>query len=90
MDPRDGHLQADNYNKYRMPSALDLPEMDITIYENPSVSGPYGAKGVGMSGVIGVPAAIDTAIYDALGIYITEMPFTPERILKAIKEAGIR
>ena len=90
IDPKDGHVRADNYNKYRMPSALDLPEFDIVVYENPSLSGPFGAKGVGMSGVIGVPAAVETAIYDALGIYIKEMPFTPERILAEIKKAGIK
>ena len=90
MSEIDGHLQADNYNKYRMPSALDLPDMEVVVYENPSVSGPYGAKGVGMSGVIGVPAAVNTAIYDALGFYLTEMPFTPERILEGIKARGIK
>ena len=90
LDPKDGHLIADNYNKYRMPSALDLPDFDIVIYENPSLSGPFGAKGVGMSGVIGVPAAINTAIYDALGFYLTDMPFTPERILEGIHKHGIK
>lgn len=90
LDPKTGAVRASNYNTYRVPCALDLPEFDIIVYENPAPSGPFGAKGVGMSGVIGVPGAINCAINDAIGSYIMDMPFTPERILKAIKEKGIK
>ena len=45
-----------------------------------------GAKAVGMSGTIGVPAAIANALYDAVGVRLKAMPFTPERIVAALKE----
>jgi xanthine dehydrogenase molybdenum-binding subunit len=80
-----GSVLADNYNKYKLPSALDMPDMEVVIFEEPTKSGPFGAKGVGMSGVMGVPAAIANAIYDAVGVRITEMPITPEKVLAAIK-----
>jgi CO/xanthine dehydrogenase Mo-binding subunit len=54
--------------------------------EEPTPSGPFGAKGVGMSGIMGIPAAIANAIYHACGVRIKDMPLTPERVLKALEE----
>jgi xanthine dehydrogenase molybdenum-binding subunit len=66
-----------------------LPDIETVIFEEPSKSGPFGAKGVGMSGTICVPAAIANAIYDAVGVRITDMPITPEKVLAAIKQKNI-
>jgi len=82
-----GVVQADNFNRYKLASTLDLPEMEVIIYEDPTPSGPFGAKAVGMSGVNGIPAAIANALYHATGIWLEEMPFTPERVLAAIKRS---
>lgn len=87
ISQKDGSVLANNFNKYKLPSALDLPEIEAIIYEEPTKSGPFGAKGLGMSGVIGVPAAIANAIYDAVGVYVLDMPFTPEKIIAAIEAA---
>lgn len=81
-----GVIEGGNFNRYKLASTLDLPELDVMIFEEPCQSGPFGAKAVGMSGTNGVPAAMANAIYDAVGIRLKAMPFTPERVLSAIKE----
>ncbi|MBP1628370.1 MAG: aerobic-type carbon monoxide dehydrogenase, large subunit CoxL/CutL-like protein [Holophagaceae bacterium] len=80
-----GLVRANNVNRYKMSSTLDLPDMEVVLFEDPAPSGPFGGKGVGMSGVLGVPSAIANALYDATGIWLEEMPYTPERVLAAIK-----
>ena len=86
VNPRTGVLETDNLNTYKIPSTLDVPELEVYIYEEPTPSGPFGAKSVGMSGILGVPAAIGNAIYDAVGVRVKEMPWTAERVRRAIKE----
>jgi CO/xanthine dehydrogenase Mo-binding subunit len=51
-------------------------------------SGPLGAKWVGECGLVGTAPAIANAVYDAVGVRITELPLTPERVLNALKESG--
>ena len=85
----EGVAQGNNYNNYKFSTTLDAPAMEVYIYEEePPESGPYGAKGAGMSGVLGIPAAISNALYDATGVWLNEMPFTPERVLAALKKQG--
>ena len=82
----DGAVQADNFNRYKFATALDTPEMEVHIFEDdPPESGPYGAKAAGMCGIVGIASAIANALYDATGIWLDEMPFTPERVLAALK-----
>jgi xanthine dehydrogenase molybdenum-binding subunit len=86
IDKQTGVLESDNFNTYKMPSALDMPQTEVILYEEPVPSGPFGAKGVGQSTMIAVTPAIANAIYDAVGIFITDMPATPEKILEALKK----
>lgn len=74
---------------YRIPGIHDIPA-DI---ENHTVAaeqrnGPYGAKGVGESATFGVSPAIANAIEDAVGVRITDLPLTPEKVLRAIRAAA--
>jgi xanthine dehydrogenase molybdenum-binding subunit len=85
IDPHTGVLRGDNYNSYKIPSTLDMPELDLIIHEEPTQSGPFGAKGVGMCGVTPVAAAVANALYDAAGVRLKELPLTPERVLAALK-----
>jgi xanthine dehydrogenase molybdenum-binding subunit len=86
-----GVLESDNFTTYKIPSTLDIPEMEVILYEEPVPSGPFGAKGVGHGTTIAVNPAIANAIYDAIGVFITDMPATSERIWKALKaRQGIR
>jgi CO/xanthine dehydrogenase Mo-binding subunit len=74
------------FGAYLAPSLADLPELDTVIIENPSSEGPFGAKGIGEMANNAQPPAIASAIHDAVGVWVTEMPATPERILRAIEE----
>jgi len=85
----DGAIRGGNFNSYKLASALDIPDFDVIVYENPCPYGPFGAKGVGQSGAIGIAGAISSAVYDATGVWINTMPFTPEKLLAAIEaQAG--
>lgn len=70
---------------YIMPTSLDMPEIEIDIVENYDPTGPFGAKGVGEPTCVPTAAAILNAIHDAVGVRITSLPATAEKILAAIK-----
>ena len=74
------------FGAYLGPAMRDLPELDNVILENPSVDGPFGAKAIGEMANNAQPPAIANAIFDAVGIWVTEMPATPDRILAALAE----
>ena len=89
----DGFLATDNLLDYRIPRINDMPaRMSGIIVENADGPGPYGAKGCGEGAQAAALAAIATAIADA-GVPMNELPFTPERVwrrIKQIKEANDR
>ena len=58
--------------------------------EVPHERGPFGAKGMGETGTFGVSPAIANALYDAVGVRILELPLTPEKVLRAIRDAENR
>ena len=82
--------RGDAFGSYLAPSMEDLPVLDTVLIENPSADGPYGAKGIGEMANNPQPPAIATAVHDAIGVWITELPITPERVLRALaaKAAG--
>jgi CO/xanthine dehydrogenase Mo-binding subunit len=73
------------FGAYLAPSMEDLPSIENVILENPSVDGPFGAKAIGEMANNAQPAAICSAIYDAVGAWVTECPATPERVLRALE-----
>ena len=73
------------FGSYLGPALHDLPELDNVIIENPSADGPFGAKAIGEMANNAQPPAIANAIYDAVGVWVTEMPARPERVLEAIR-----
>jgi CO/xanthine dehydrogenase Mo-binding subunit len=70
---------------YKIPSALDMPEINSILVEEPHREGPYGAKGIGEIVTVPTAAAIANAIYDAVGIRIKDLPITPDKLLRALK-----
>jgi CO/xanthine dehydrogenase Mo-binding subunit len=80
-----GTVLNSSFTDYRIPTALDIPPIDVTFIETLDPGGPYGAKGLAEPALIPTAAAIGNAIFHALGIRIRELPFTPERILRALK-----
>jgi CO/xanthine dehydrogenase Mo-binding subunit len=86
-----GAIVNSSFTDYKLPTAMDMPACDETrsvIVEVPMDSGPYGAKGVGEAVMVAVAPAIGNAIYDAVGVRLTELPITPEKVLKALREVG--
>ena len=78
---------------YLMPSAADLPRLETTNTETPSDVNPLGAKGIGESGSIGSMPAVQNAVVDALahlGVRHVDLPCSPERVWRAIREAEDR
>jgi CO/xanthine dehydrogenase Mo-binding subunit len=71
--------------KYRVPLAGDLPDCYESFILEHGGPGPFGAKGIGEAGMLGVASAIANAIHDAVGARLAEIPFTPERVLAAIE-----
>lgn len=70
---------------YKAPTAVDAPyEINAIIVEHPEPDGPFGAKGAGEISLVGVPAAVANAIHDAVGVRMTKLPMTPERVLTAL------
>jgi CO/xanthine dehydrogenase Mo-binding subunit len=75
-----------SFSEYVIPTAMDAPEVDTIVLEYPSSNGPYGVKGVGeMTANSPVPAIVN-AIYDAVGVWMTELPVTPEKVLRALED----
>lgn len=79
-----GQAQSATLMDYALPHSEDVPTITPILIEVPSALGPFGAKGVGEPPVIPVGAAVANAIYDAIGVRVTELPITPERLFAAI------
>jgi CO/xanthine dehydrogenase Mo-binding subunit len=70
---------------YMVPTAKDLPELDAVIVEMGSKTGPYGAKGIGEMTANSQAPAIINAIHNAVGVWITDLPATSEKVLRALE-----
>ena len=85
----DGQLLNGNMADYLVPMAGEMPDIVCAHVETPTKQSQLGAKGIGEAGTAGAPGAVMNAINDALaplGARVTQMPFTPERILKALRK----
>lgn len=79
------HLRP-NLIDYRIPTIAESPPIDVTLVESLDPLGPFGAKEASEGGLHGVPPAIAAAIHDAIGLRMTELPITPDRLLEAIQQ----
>lgn len=75
---------------YKLPTTADVPDTESIIVESGHSEGPYGAKGVGESGLAPVPAAIGNALYDAIGVQIKDLPIRAERVYRALRSGTPR
>ena len=87
---RDGVVTNPTLAEYRLPTTLDVPEIVPVIVEDPHGEGPYGAKGLGEPVLAASSPAIANAIFAAAGIRLTDLPITPERVFRALRDAGRR
>jgi xanthine dehydrogenase molybdenum-binding subunit len=83
---RNGRVMNPSFRDYQMLTAMDVVPIEVVIIEPIDEAGPYGAKGVGEPGLVPTAPAIANAVYDAVGVRITDLPITPEKILTALKE----
>ena len=81
-----GCLQNADWSTYKIPTILDVPPIKSLIVEAPHPDGPFGAKGVGEPGVAPTPPSIASAVFDATGVRIFDLPLTPEKIYWALKK----
>ena len=82
-----GQLLTPTLMDYALPHSQDVPTITPLLVEVPSELGPFGAKGVGEPPVVAVAAAIANAIRDAVGVRMTQIPMTPERVFASLTEA---
>jgi carbon-monoxide dehydrogenase large subunit len=90
-DASSGQLLSGSFMDYALPRADDLPSFDIELIERPTMANPLGVKGSGQAGCISAPQTVMAAILDALrpaGVETLDMPATPERVWRALREAG--
>lgn len=80
-----GYILNPNFHDYKIPTSVDIPNIHFYPVETNDPYGPYGAKGVGEAPLIPTAPAIANAIVDAIGIRIVDLPITPEKVLKALK-----
>jgi len=71
---------------YKIPTFLEMPEMETILIETHDPAGPYGAKEAGQGALLPVAPAIANAVYDAVGVRIDEVPITAEKIFKALQQ----
>jgi CO/xanthine dehydrogenase Mo-binding subunit len=79
-----GYLRNPPLLDYRMPTALDVPNIECVILETPNPSHPYGVRGCGEVPIVPPPAAIADAIKNAIGVRMTQLPMKPGAVLEAI------
>jgi CO/xanthine dehydrogenase Mo-binding subunit len=88
FDPDTGRIENLGALDYRIMTTKDVPaEMASLTVENGDGPGPYGSKGTGESGLLSTAPAVASAIRDATGVVLRDLPLTPERVWRALREA---
>ena len=80
----EGQIVTQSFMDYAVLKADDMPDIVVRLVESVDAEGPFGAKGLGESGVIPVAAAVANAVKDAIGVRFTELPITPARVRAAL------
>jgi len=85
-----GRILNANLAEYKIPTSLDMPKITSIIVESIEPNGPFGAKEVGEGAIMPTIPAILNAVYDAIGVKISELPLTPERVYMALKSKPVK
>jgi CO/xanthine dehydrogenase Mo-binding subunit len=84
----DGKVRNADLSRYKIPGTLDLSPIRVILVDSYEPTGPMGAKSIAEIGINGPAPSIANAIYHAVGVRLTRLPFTPERVWRALREAG--
>jgi CO/xanthine dehydrogenase Mo-binding subunit len=90
LELEEGMVMNPSFADYKLATSFEVPEIEVYFVGKPDPAGPFGAKGLGEHGCIPTAAAISNAVSDALGIRLYELPITPEKVLKALKNERFR
>lgn len=82
------HLANGSYTEYALPRPADAPEIRPVFLESAAGPGPHGAKGLAEVALAPVAAAVVNAVHHAVGVRITDLPITPDKVLSALAAAG--
>ncbi len=82
----DGKAVTVGLSDYKVPTVADIPKLEMVLITDGHGPGPFGAKGVGELGIVPVAPAIANAVFDAVGVRITDLPITAEKIYRALKQ----
>jgi CO/xanthine dehydrogenase Mo-binding subunit len=85
---QEGQIVTASFMDYAILKAADMPELVVRLVESSESEGPFGAKGLGESGVIPVAAAVANAVRDAIGVRFSELPITPAAVHAALGLRG--
>ena len=85
-----GQPLATTFMDYLIPSSLDIPKLEISFIETPSPHTALGIKGMGESGTVFAPAAIATAVGDALGVEVNHLGLAPSEVVCSSSQATTR
>ncbi len=72
--------------EYKSPTTMEMCDVVTYLIEDPDPNGPYGAKEVGQGPLLPIPPAVANAVYDAVGVRIDEVPITPEKVIRALRD----
>jgi CO/xanthine dehydrogenase Mo-binding subunit len=86
LGTEEGRISTLTLGDYKMPTMPDIPKLETVLLESPSGPAPYQSKGIGESSNVPIAGAIANAVYDAVGVRITSLPITAEKVLRALKE----
>jgi CO/xanthine dehydrogenase Mo-binding subunit len=81
----DGRVMTANLGEYKIPNIKDIPALKTAIVQSQTGSGPYASMSIGETAIIPTAAAIANAVADAVGVRITSLPITAEKVFQALK-----
>ena len=88
LELEDGHISTLSFGDYKIPTSADVPVMETVLVQGDAGPAPYESKGIGESSNIPVAGAIANAVFDAVGVRITDLPVTAEKVLAGLRELG--
>ncbi len=84
-----GTSRSSLFADYLVPVSTDVPDIEAVALEIGPGKGPFGARGIGEPAIAPPAAAVANAVADALGVRVSQLPITPERVLEALRQAGV-